>query len=763
MALVMENSTASPTQKILDNIYERARYYKIQNIEDELKKQKEIKIYFDTNAAIRTIQGIIAFGGSFTTTFDEGGINLRKFKDMDTLIHCFAQQNWLGKIHMLPPHQDELLSKLNSNAKDLFPDKNEFRHSNIEEKFMSEIPGLIKIVQDLKQDEFSRNNENLKKFVENLRKKGFDLFKFKTFLERVYWKDRFIYLFQEAEILQIDNEIYQLGEIAEKPFFIEIKKSLDQYRQKDRSINNHIDALALTILKDKLDLYQAGEIGYLPIFMASELTYKAIESVEQNSHFSLSYEEGDFKIPIYRKPEYFLIDTIFTEGEKQFDLKLSEYYREFDKNKKFFNGIDLKEASWSDFSGIDENIQIGIWNEFFGLWLEKKGKEEVKEAIFKYIKYRDEQLTESVFELIEKDKAVRKESIKRDLSRFKFMTEILKTVDNIEKNIGHYKECEDVYTSFSLIRFSINIEKYPLIGEWYQNLVSMQNGSTQLSSIAYQIMAIMENENYDRLPNILGLLWVLGQKNLIKNICDQIKEEKFKDYDYRIALIYAASIELYGKKNREKILKITNCIEQKYDAKHYNISIGLSYVYFSIWQSLNNATTRLHPENTNSKANIESITHFFNKAMYHIQAALAIIEDKIERLDSDYIEDKEEQYFVKKYYAINNLAFYKIKTTPPTEIIGDTEIHKYIEWLENCEPKFFQPTFWDTIAHYYYKLAQNEKNDESTFRTYISSAKGANFKSMENYPMHTAFWPFSKLQKDLQILENRVNHLPNLH
>jgi hypothetical protein len=722
--------------------------YKVwQDYEDSIESNGgRIQVFFDTLDVIRMIQGLYAF-------HDNLSINIKRFKEIETLIHCIAFKGWLQEIHILPPHQDELLSKLSdSSFKHIFPDSIKMIKENFIAELEHSIPGFNYYSNGFGEN--TQAEEHTSKKIREISDNGQEYFKLAMLCaaDKFHWNDRLKYLLSPSSqkgkpLLVFNDEGYAFEKISKEPLFKTLRTALDSERDR-LSRNNIVDAIALYMLQEKLALYQEDKKNNpLPLFMINSFKINSvIEKVQNTIPDFLCYYHDGVKIPIYRKAEYFLVNVIYPNGNKD-DQFLNEYYKEITQA----NNLHKLEI-FVDYAGSNRSIDANNKINFFKIWL-KKNKQEVQSAISNVINYFSESDILEINRYSEENIA----KIERNLNQFKLISEIAKGTDLIEKSIKNNFKSDaemqhslNVFRDFSLTRFGIDQDNALQIQKNYEELKSDADSGkldlvrNLLTEISMNAIHALRNGDYQGLISPFGLLWIFDQKKLIEVIYDNIlKEHKnpLKSLPTPVLLVVSASIN----DTKGKLKDIFTELEarQTKAENKYEIPLGLSYSYFLLWYNMSDYPRTPGLGRPKLSHGTEDLPKKHEDYLFSSIENAKIAYQHLSKLISSNDEPSEnlDKYKLKRFYAINNYVYaITQKTGNDVEIASDYFTDLVEQILYNCSDEYHQPRFHDTLARYYVRLARMESTPTG-FEDYINRAKNQNeaaihFTPKKRYKMY---------------------------
>lgn len=692
------------------------------------------EVYFDTTDIIQLIQGALSI---YTYRFDQ-----QAFHAPSALVSALAFAKWLGPIHILAPHQDELINNLTKESH-LFPSAYQFDSSSVATDILEQL-GLGELAKPVEKEaklDFRRYGKKLK---DNAR----SLFKLNHLLNHYFWTSRYKYLFDDKDpLILIDNNSYDIKEVTQTKLFRALREAFDEARNTLKQ-NNIIDALAFCQLQEKLNAYKDNpKESPLPIFYLSRGgTAKAIKKVMARRKEWFTYEHNGLTIPIVRDADFFILDAVFSPDNQISDL--DQFLRkikdikdtlqiEFDRYQviKKVMGKD----NYDEFSQkINEVVDVEFFSKF---WLEENNYQNLNRILKEYVK-QDIGINKGLVKYVKEEKqriliSIR-ESIRKNnnYDKFVFLSKVIEDLQKIESVIKDSdlstNQDFDIFRDFALIRFSIDADSCrDKIETTVKNLINAVNHEerSKFDQIIVDIASSLIGSAFEKQDNNtlinLGVLWVFKQYSLINKVCDHFNENYLQ---YQSALLHGASIFPSQEKKVNKVLNICRCIEKKPEGKKYKARIGLSYIYYQIWYELSGYPILLefYSEQRRKQILDSQNFRFIEKAIEHISHAHDWLADNREKEEGKMFSRSR-----KYYYSINNLLYFHTQATK-AELFNGPNIEELADTLENVlfDPNYKQPRFSDTLAVYYLRKALIALNEEA-FNKYINDSLEHNARAID--------------------------------
>ena len=234
------------------------------------------QLFFDTYAALDMLLGLKKIA--------DGGFKKDLFLLPETLVYALSYQHWLGPIHLLPPHTEELIFKIKDSDNSLLNDKSATPFEAQEQEMWGAL-GLNTIQSAPPISSGAKKSA----WLHALKAESSDLFKaFYLLQESSSWKARYKQLTTSNVLHFSQEQDYRLGDITKTPLFNDLLTAFNRARPR-RSDNNYMDAVALCLLDQKLQAFEASD-GQLPLPIFYCLQPNILDTVAAFSE--KTYEKG---------------------------------------------------------------------------------------------------------------------------------------------------------------------------------------------------------------------------------------------------------------------------------------------------------------------------------------------------------------------------------------------------------------------------------------------------------------------------------------
>lgn len=733
----------------------------------------KVEIYFDTAAVMDMLLG-------WDIIFRGGQIKWNLFKERPSiLVNALAYKNWLGTIHLLHPHTEELVNKiLHDDSR--FPDAPAIDLKGLGHEFWVHLDGDISRLAS--RDPLRRYRQ-----IEALRNGCVAMFK-GVFLgsEGGFWKRRYKWL-KDNQILRLSSDSrYNIREVTSRPLFQRLLTFLNEKRS-DRPANNYLDATALCLLDEKLRQFVSSEdpTVKLPIFFSDQKDIlSAIEyvshdhSLREGNHFPFTYQikEGDrlASFSIVRSTGFFLVSGV---GNAMRHEDLPDLLKTYTGN---LENLRRRVNSESIESLIQDLPEESIWFEFFRQWWTSKGYGEVvevmrelvesvtQEEVNSYIKEERERLRRQFDEY-----NGRIDLIRKIWDQFQELPEFVKRNFNssgidVYKEIGarlYYSEevCKQVQERTN--RILRTIKEHP-------NSNSIKELDDTEDTVTDLIAGIFDHWHQDagiedklnHLARGLAVLWVFERFDLINEVCIIIREQFIRhnpDAKERypapsIALIHAAAILRGRTSNQDQTLDIIRCLEDKFcnEPGNYNVWIGLSYIHSLIWSSSGGIFdfSEFHYYRTGNR-------NYYVPHRQNLEEGLNLCKRAWEWIGEE--NKREEKLLGKKnirstkwYYAVNNYLYMLAICGDASTLRNSLSLAESFQGgaSPNMQHAWQAARFSDTLACYYLRMAFLSETS-AEFERHIKKAVTQNESSIVKQTRHN---------EEYAILQGKISEIRDI-
>ena len=584
----MERMTTSDwnSKESINNLFSQNLNFFVE--EDTLQKQNmNLKMYYDTSVIEEIVVGLLRY-----VKIDHS-INLDGLQSHKELTNNILYQGKLGDLHMLAPHQEEFL----------------YRLENRKDKYIKEYPQNLKhrIIEFLEKTGISEKFERISEQnineteVPDLIKARELAVKLNYLLEDTTWQKRLNKILKN-NVLIFEEPSLDYTQIITSRLFSEIEKRLTEERGPNKSRNNFTDALALSELHERFKLFEEGKLKYLPIFFDFNggLT-KVVNHKSLKRYFEYSPTK-DVTLPLVRDSS-FLIWKFWNyshTGKRQiFTHENIRLFREKTSNIKIRETID-NNLNYRLLDDESENIiSSTLYATFDTEW------EHLQSVYAKYVKAVlnvDKEISEYRYydSLVQDSKNESTKKVVKELKKLKFAKSTWSKLKTSRKrlssrlNLTKDPDEVDVFRELALIRFSFPSKIRSEIESDIRNLLDSSSDDLTvdyedaIAKVTADLLDSVYNSEFDILTSCTSVLWILEFYELIVDSMDRAKVIR-SDCHYSLKILYCAALIRYSgaEKLSPKVNELIGDLQRAYKNQgSQGIGIGLSYLYFLIWECL---------------------------------------------------------------------------------------------------------------------------------------------------------------------------------
>lgn len=710
--------------------------------EKQHNKKIQYKFYVDCFDLIDILKGV--------KRFSEDNEERNKITNTRTLVYNLILDGWIDNIHLLPTHQTEFF--------DLMYLDFGIRNPHIKNEDINNLIAEYEYDQDLRL----KPEEDYIAYIETVVDKSIDRFNLFGLSRANNWQKRLQKLV-DLKILKLkDYDLKEVVKLVTTENFRKIKMATDQIRPKSvRNKSNFNDALALTYLatiKDK-------EPNTIPIFLDSKGFYtKIIEKSEFKYKFEYDLEinnNGTNRISIVRDTAYFVLKSIFDCPRHKLQViskKFPEYYKILKDNKsvkfipanKMFTSNKLANFFLEDpqlkqvYEQYRTEFTDYLENEFFNkVWLSCYEDSFFRTFINEHYQYQNE-------DEINKTKVINayKKLFLSTYRKVKEESKILSVLTSIWANLNQadfsdkFDKIDERFNAFlagGAFRFSFPFNKNFTIDEVNEeitklmieeglagNIVNKNNAIHTIIKQMFDGLSSNNEANWHKLSIATAVLWSSGQYKSLDKIGNLFYQNKEYPH-YSLAMLHCAALLKITtlQHNREKVLDIIHCVEQKVSINNYKYLASKAYIFYF----LSKAEWKDHFSLTLNPPKV--VNQNFVIAHQSADKALNILKEK------DYKGNPWRLMFY--IYALNLKIFMITEAGSSSQFDNLQTILDEFKLTEESHPLFWQNRYDDTIARYHLRLAlkyYKEKNIEG-FELYLKRAKARIDKAVKTISENT--------------------------
>jgi hypothetical protein len=695
------SSTVMKVQWFLDNI-------NLQIDERRLREAGRTTLtFFDTAGVRAALLGMDNFLTE-SSTFD-----LKAFNKKSSLVYALAAAGWLGPMHMLLPHQNELriLANLDFGTELHGQDLRVLMH-----RFLQAL-AINQEILDAKKIK-GLDHEAAIRFVRDNVGSGSaeKLFKAIQFI-RGTWRTRLIGWLKTKQLL-LSDEDFDLADVMGGMTFQRLKQSFGRFRR-DKSetgseirswdVSNSVDALALAELAKKLRRLNSEGAPSVPVLFSPDGFFeKVIKKAGLESRFSYINDEGS-RLSSIRGPDYFIFKAIFdppdlvrSTDSKFVQASMTELRELRERVSSILKAqCDLEEAlttttglGGKPLGKLIEEIRTLSFFENVWLPLSPSSLEEVEHELQEaaeglrspeFRRAADEALTRAKQEIDAKTKTYEQLTSlwHRVAAASKLLQNRIKAAlregrQNRKKNQETEPPKElDPFLHFALLRFSLPNSSHSFIRSTISALVSgnfMIERDAQRKILGkYRSVRSDSPQSLELLSELSGVFWCLNLDQDLISMLESCKPLRHFSLDMILIASYFRLNQNVGKGNL-LLKELTERYSDLPPNKMGQLMIGLGYLYFHLILCLD-----LVPDQTNQ----EAMQELYENAV------------RCARMARDLLTDSPSQV-----YALNNYLYYMVESSDDRYLSemrwAAEELKKWID-----KPGVWQYRFDDTLARYY--------------------------------------------------------------
>lgn len=744
------------------NIDNLRKFAKDCQLPSEFYKSKfEKQIYFDTSSVIDLLLGLHGL-------LQRHQLDEKRYFSPSTLVNALAYNNWLGKIYTLPPHTDELIKKLRFSTR-VFGDTTPIAIQRAERQFWGDLK--LKIFDSRFDPQQVAANQD---WIATLKGEYIDLFKGAYLIGgEGFWKNRYRHLVKEKGVLQFSADkdyFYQTGDLIKKPLFNELKDLFEQ-QDSDKTSNNYTDALALTLLHERLVKAHVtkDENGkfIIPLFFSDQ--QRILDAVkvmsnkkDENGHPYFTFMGSLGNYCIVRDANFFIIDGVYKgmqANDPQIDLK--EYLDKLKRPLADINTSILGERSKMNreernlVSDIKTHSIDTVIIDFFSRWWKTTGFKNTRRIleIPQLSNEKVDELQAEVNQYIEEERKRLKEQFGEHERRAELLQKTLNYLAVLPQIITRQFQTKgqnmDAYLEFGP-RFYYDENVCATVQQLYEKIFVTYNyaqnshlkGNPAFEKYQLEIINDLLCGIYDsaedeahyhallnRLAKSIAILWIFfshepNKVELIELICQVIRkryerrpQQMGKYPHYSFGLFHAAAVLQSRSQDELQAIEIMNCVLSK-GSKDYKVWSGLSFLYCKLWRM--NVGHFTFPEqilqNYKLKKREEKAYEYLAQAYKFAQKVI----DWLETTDED--THKSDARNRSYHYALNNLIFTATYLQSTTVFLSlESRVDEFVD-LANRDGYWQHGNYDDTLACYNYRRAIVADN-QAAFNFYLNESE----------------------------------------
>jgi hypothetical protein len=681
-------------------------------------------LYFDTSNVRDAVLGMSAFHQPGL------GFELRNFNDRKTLVHCLMASGWLGKVHMLPPHQAEFLTLLNifssqETDADLRDLGNQFMQS-----ISLPMPIEISTLEGMTNQDIGALVDQQVGFAE----------KFFKAVECINgnWQTR-LWTWRQKGILELERREYNFSLLIHSDQFKTLKKAFDDKRPA-KSISNFADAMALCILLELFEQFKSGQSKRIPRFFLpahdDKNTFgKVVKEHLNNGELKIQGSSGQ-SINIFRDEDYFVFKAMFrpqtgnrsSQSSYMTELtipgklaivrdRVAEIVQAQEPlTEELINEIDVAGKPLSGVIADFENLGF-----FENVWLRYAAATDVQKAARRLVDTTAE-VQKATRRLVDTTLALRQSSkfwagvqqavnetrdaLRKNVKGYKVVhglwMELEKATDALRNRLnGQISDSFDLFWEFGLLRFAYPNSVINQIDHILKALVS--SGEDEARQALTAVIAACQTKGTESHQTVVEGLAVASAALWITQMFGaliRLLERKSGLPHYSLKIVYAAALF----RERKRIgdgQKIIRELEQIYantenEFVRADLAVGIAYLYFHYAESSGfKVWWREEFKRPNSDLPVP-VRAALDKAIAKAKEA----HDLLMRMNGD---------TKKRIYALNLYLYYAVEAGGD-EMLDD--IRRAADELMGYKHhrELWQYRFDDSLARYYHRLARSAQS-----------------------------------------------------
>lgn len=704
-------------------------------------KNKEAELYFDTADLRSAVLGLHDFYRP-----DSDDFNRAKFNRPERLVHCLATSNWLGQIHLLPPHQAEFLALL----KVEFGVSFEIDPVGVARKFLrhtgfTDSEDQIISVSELSQEEVVKLVKKQAGTAHNF---------FKAIHCMAPWEKRLPMMINKGT-LQLNPQKVDYEFIVAHPIF---QRLLDAFQDErpSKDVQNLADAIAVILLNDKIIRFKKGESNTIPrLFVTSPAFKNILEQKEFADLLNYAKTSEGQNISVFRDEDYFVFKATFRsdlslneetrETRQKVEADLRSLREEVAKILKARSDTDVgnmqQDGSGEPFNKalVNDGDEIRIlgrplshtieelkrFSFLENVWLNSRAPSELDYAV--------RQLVHSAQEVKVKKTRKFRTGLDRALGDVKHNLEenvrevewVMTLWDGLERRPARIFEdmpqnpsTLNYFRDAGLLRYSFPPQTHDRIEEVLRHLI--EKGSVEKYARRFVITSCLRalRDPRKESENLIIAVAVLRIAKMDQQIIELLEKIAPRLPHFSLKIVYAESIfsllQLSQKDVRQKRQRISMLIselEREYaktrkDQSRADIAIGLAYLHLRQWRYRGGEVLWRKPHTVNIESN-PALQRIINKAINYARGAYTDLKGQGEK--------------IKEAYACNIYLYYLVEGGTRDR---EQEIDEAANALLNFSdfPEAWQYRFDDTLARYYLRRAASKETEEE-WRESLGKAK----------------------------------------
>ncbi len=674
-------------------------------------------IYLDTSDVRDSVLGMLAFHDPAEGF--EGDDFERNFNSKRTLVHSLAASGWLGKIHMLPPHQAEFLTLLNI----YFGDRTESRLETLANSFIKAVK--IRGSTDVDVDVVAINKMNEEELIRFVNQQAGSAEKFFKTVQCINgnWQTR-LWNWREKRILELERKEYDYTLLIHTKTFKKLKDAF-QSKRRDKPISNFADAMAVCMLIQLFDKFKSGEHKngeprHIPrFFLSSRLFRSALRIADVESELQWEDSTGQ-RLSVLRDEDYFVFKSMFRPPPGAVQPRAS-YMAEFTSPESIRRVRDrmaeLLKAQRPLTEGLINQIDVAgkplieVIADFERLgflenvWLSYAAVTEVKGAARRLIEAaRDLSDSDKFWQGVGHAVLETRNSLRRNVDEYKAIhslwTQFKSKADALRTLLGgSIDETFDIFWQLGLLRFS-----FPEAAENRINhvLKALLSGGEEERNARASVIAACQSRHSSGEGSVEDLalasagLWVTKMYPELIKLYERVRVFPH----FSLKTIYAAALFRVNRSSALGVSLLNELEEQHARSKDQlergDLSVGVAYLNFHLAESLGFRASWRESSPAVAEDGNEEIRTPINKAISFAKDAYCALKGG---------------NLKKRVYALNQYLYYMVEGGGDELIEEMNRVAVELVEYKRSDRETWQYRFDDTLARYYHRLARSTKSD----------------------------------------------------
>lgn len=660
-------------------------------------------IYMDSSDVTDAVLGMMAFD-------DPGvGFEVEHFHKKRTLVHCLAASGWLGKIHMLPPHQAEFLNLLNI----YFGDSSQGRLETLATTFMKTVGVQGSI------DVGALRTMSKEKLAEFVNQQAGSAEKFFKAVECINgnWQTR-LWAWRDKKVLELERGEYDYTSLIHSENFKRLKKAFDNRR--DKPMSNFADAMSVCILVSLFESFKNDKTKRVPRFFVSRKLFPEAMK-EAGIYTQLQCEDSKRgRLSVLRKEDYFVFKSMF-RPPSTIQAGDRGYMAEFTKpenlrrirdrvaelleaqeplTEELINQVDVAGKALS--AVIEDFEKLGFLQ---NVWLRYAALTDVQGAARRLVDAaRELQESAKFWKGVEQAVNETRDALKRNVTEYKAIrslwTELKGKADHLRVHLGGtMSEGFDIFWQLGLLRFAFPESAEERINNVLKALLGGGEGERNARAsiiAAYQTRQSEPEKMLEDLALAAAGLWVTKMYVELVKLFERMRGLAHPS----LKIVYAAALFRLKMKTdlgRKLIAELERQYKSSQDERDRgDLAVGIAYLNFHLAESLGYKAPWREESGPSAVVTSEDIQRSIKNAITYAKSACGALRTG---------------NIKKKVYAVNQYLYYMVEGGGD-ELLPEMN-RAAVELMEYKRPnrELWQYRFDDTLARYYHRLARSEESE----------------------------------------------------